>query len=91
MIHVLTIVQLILIYVIRYCIVSCPFAQLIKHYAFKTYGGVDAYTQIILTSVVVGEWSTLRTGRLTLRERASGTLWEKCLGGPKAGVNDMEK
>jgi hypothetical protein len=42
----------------------------------KTYGGVDVYILIFLTSALVGgEWSASRPGRFTPREGALGTHW----------------
>jgi hypothetical protein len=53
----------------------------------KTYGGVDIYIHIFLTSaLVVGEWSASRPGLFT-----TGTNW---IGGwmdPRAGPDDVEK
>jgi hypothetical protein len=58
----------------------------------KAYGGVDLQIHIFLTSAVVGgEWSTLRPGRFSPRERAPGIRW---IGGwvePRAGLDDVEK
>jgi hypothetical protein len=58
----------------------------------KTYGGVDVWTHIFLTSELVGgEWSASRPGRFTPGERAPGTHW---IGGwvdPRAGLDDVEK
>jgi hypothetical protein len=58
----------------------------------KTYGGVDVYIHIFLTSALVGgEWSASRHGRFTPGEIAAGTHW---LGGwvdPRAGLDDVEK
>jgi hypothetical protein len=43
----------------------------IKHYAVKTYGGVDVYTHVFLTSALVGgEWLASRLGRFTPVERS---------------------
>jgi hypothetical protein len=42
----------------------------------KTYGGVDVYTHVFLTSALVGgEWSASRPGRFTPGERALGIHW----------------
>jgi hypothetical protein len=42
----------------------------------KTYGGVDVYILILLTSVQVGsEWSASRPSRFTPGESAPGTHW----------------
>jgi hypothetical protein len=49
---------------------------LIKDYAMKTYGGVDVYIHIFLTSVLAGgKWPASGPGRFTPGERAPGTLW----------------
>jgi hypothetical protein len=53
----------------------------------KTYGGLDVYIRVFLTSALVGgEWSDSRPGRFT-----PGTHW---IGGwvdPRAGLDDLEK
>jgi hypothetical protein len=58
----------------------------------KTYGGVDVYNHVFLTSALVGgEWSASCPGRFTSGERVSDKL---CIGGwvgPRAGLDDMEK
>jgi hypothetical protein len=58
----------------------------------KAYRGVDVYTQVFLTSELVGgEWSASRPGRFTPGERAPRT---HLIGGwmdPRAGLDDMEK
>jgi hypothetical protein len=52
-----------------------------------TYGGVDVYIHIFLTSVLVGgEWSATRPGRFI-----PGTHWIGGWVGPRAGLDDMEK
>jgi hypothetical protein len=42
--------------------VSCPCAKLIKHYAIMTYGGVDIWIHVFLTSELVSckgdKWKT---------------------------------
>jgi hypothetical protein len=56
----------------------------------KTYGGVDVYIRICLTSaLIVGEWSASRLGRFTPGERAPGTHWTGGWVGPRAGLNDV--
>jgi hypothetical protein len=57
---------------------SCPCAQLIKHYAMKTYGGSGGIAPPFLTSTLDGdEWSASRPCRFTLRERAPVPIgWE---------------
>jgi hypothetical protein len=58
----------------------------------KTYGGVNVYIHIFLTSALVGgEWLVSRPGRFTPGEIAPGT---HCIGGwvdPRAGLDDVEK
>jgi hypothetical protein len=58
----------------------------------KTYGGVDVYIHIFLTSALAGgEWLDSRPGRFTPGERAPDTHW---IGGwvdPRAGLGDVEK
>jgi hypothetical protein len=52
-----------------------------------TYGGVDVYIHVFLTSAVVGgEWSASLPGRLT-----PGTHWIGGSVGPRAGLDDVEK
>jgi hypothetical protein len=42
----------------------------------KTYGSVDVWIHVILTSALVGgEWSASRPGRFTPGERAPGIYW----------------
>jgi hypothetical protein len=61
---------------------SCPCAQVIKHYAMKTHGGVDVYIHVFLTSALVGDkWSASRPGRHT-----PGTHWV----GPRTDLDDVE-
>jgi hypothetical protein len=49
----------------------------------RTYGGVDLYIHVFLTSVLAaGEWSASRPGRFT-----PGTH----LVGPRVGLNDVEQ
>jgi hypothetical protein len=58
----------------------------------KTYGGVDIYIHIFLTSALVGgEWSASSPCRCTLGERAPGTHGIGGWVGPIAGLHDMEK
>jgi hypothetical protein len=57
----------------------------------KTYGGVDVWIHVFLTSALVGgEWSASRPGRFTPGERAPGTY---CMGswvGLRAGLDAVE-
>jgi hypothetical protein len=58
----------------------------------KTYGGVDVYTRVFLTSALVGrELSASRPGRFTPGERAAGAHWIGGWVGPRAGLDDMQK
>jgi hypothetical protein len=58
----------------------------------KTYGGVDVYTHVFLTSALTGgEWSAPRPGRFTPGERATGTHWIGVLVDPRASMDDIEK
>jgi hypothetical protein len=42
----------------------------LKHYAMKTYGGVDVEIHIFLTSAIVGgEWSASRSGFFTPQKK----------------------
>jgi hypothetical protein len=58
----------------------------------KTYGGVDVYIHVFLTSALIGgEWSASRTDRFTPEERAPVTHW---IGGwvdPRTGLDDVER
>jgi hypothetical protein len=52
----------------------------------KTYGGVDVWIHVILTSALVeGEWSASCPGRFASEERATGTHWIGWVG-PRAGL-----
>jgi hypothetical protein len=58
----------------------------------KTYGAMDVYTYVFLTSELVGgEWSASRSGRFTPRERSPVTHWIWGWVGPRAGLGNMEK
>jgi hypothetical protein len=49
---------------------------LTKHHTMKMYWGVEVELHVLLTSALDGgEWSVLRPGRFTPRERAPGTHW----------------
>jgi hypothetical protein len=70
----------------------CLCASITKHYATKTYGGVDVEIQIFSTSALVGsEWSVSRPGRFTPKERDFDIHWIEGWVGLKAGLDDMEK
>jgi hypothetical protein len=58
----------------------------------KTYGEVDVYIHIFLTSAIVrDEWSASRPCRFTPRERASGTNWIRGWMGLRADLDNMKK
>jgi hypothetical protein len=58
----------------------------------NTYGEVDVYTYVSLTSALVGgEWSASRPCRFTPLEIFPGTHWIGGLLGPRAGLEGMEK
>jgi hypothetical protein len=60
---------------------------LIKHYAIKTYGGVDVKSHIFLTPALVGEeWSASCSGPFT-----SGTHLIGDWVGLRAGLDVVEK
>jgi hypothetical protein len=64
---------------------------LIKHYAMKVHGGVDAEIHISLTSVLVGgEWSVSRHGCFTPGERAPSTHWIGGWVGSRASLDNVE-
>jgi hypothetical protein len=59
--------------------------------AMKTYGGVNVYIHVFLTSALVGrEWSDSRSCRLTPGERAALILWIGGWVGPRACLDNME-
>jgi hypothetical protein len=58
----------------------------------KTYGGVGVYTQVFLTSAIVGgEWSASRPCRFISGERAPGIHWVGGWVSPIADLDDMKK
>jgi hypothetical protein len=63
------------------------YSKVSKVVPVKTYGGVDVYSHILLTSALVGgEWSAPRPGRFT-----PGTHWIVGWVVPRAGLDNMEK
>jgi hypothetical protein len=63
-----------------------------KHYAIKTYGEMDVYPHVFLTSALAkGEWSTSRPGRFTPGERAPGSHWIGGWEDPTIGLNDVKR
>jgi hypothetical protein len=64
---------------------------LTKHYAIKTYWGVEVQLHAFLTSAIDGGvWSASHPGRFTPKERAPCTHWIGGLG-PRAGVDTVAK
>jgi hypothetical protein len=58
----------------------------------KTYGGVDVWIHVFLTSALDGgERSSSHPGHITPGERATGTHWIEGWVGPRAGLNDVER
>jgi hypothetical protein len=58
----------------------------------KTYGGVDVYIHVSLTSALVGgKWSVSFPGSFTAGEKAPGTHWIGGWVGPRAGLDAAEK
>jgi hypothetical protein len=57
----------------------------------KTYGGVDVYIHIFLTSTLAaGEWLASPYGRFTLEKGRPGTHWIGGRVNPRAGLDDLE-
>jgi hypothetical protein len=64
----------------------------LTNYAMNTYGGVDLYIHIFLTSALVGgEWLVSLPDRFTPGERAPGTHWTGGWVDPRDGLDDLEK
>jgi hypothetical protein len=58
----------------------------------KSYGGVDVYIHVFLTSALVGgEWSASHPGHFIPGERAPGTHWKGGWVDSRAGLDDVEK
>jgi hypothetical protein len=58
----------------------------------KTYGRVDVWLQVFLTSALFGgKWSAGRPRRLTPGVGALGTHWIGDWMGPSAGLDDVKK
>jgi hypothetical protein len=65
---------------------------LTKHQNMKAYWGVDVYFQKFLTSAIDGgDWSALRPGRFTPREKAPRTHWLEGWLGQSRSVPGGEK
>jgi hypothetical protein len=57
----------------------------------KTYGGVDVYIHIFLTSALAGgDWSASRPGCFTPEKGAPGTHCLEGSVGSRAGLDDVE-
>jgi hypothetical protein len=55
----------------------------------KTFGGVDAYTRVFLTSVLDGGgWSASVHGRSTFEEITFGSHWIQGWVNPRTGLDD---
>jgi hypothetical protein len=64
---------------------------LTKHYAMKTYGGVDVSIHVVLTSALVGcEWSASRPGHFVPGGKAPGICLIGGWVGPRARFDDNE-
>jgi hypothetical protein len=58
----------------------------------NTYGRVDVYIHIILTSALAGvEWSASRPGHFTRGEKASDTHWMRRWVDSSAGLDNVQK
>jgi hypothetical protein len=58
----------------------------------KTYGGVDVYIHVFLTSTLVGgEWPASRPGRFASGETTPDAYWIGSWVGPRTGLEDVEK
>jgi hypothetical protein len=58
----------------------------------KTYGGVDVYAKVFLTSALVGnEWSATWSSLFINGERVPVTHWIRGWVGPRACLDDMGK
>jgi hypothetical protein len=65
-----------------------------QHYAMKTYGGVDVYIHVFLTSALLGgERSVSRPGRFIPTEIDPRYALDRKLGGPqsRSGRHEEEK
>jgi hypothetical protein len=64
-----------------------------KHYAVKTYGGLDVCIHVLLISALVGEVNGQLHAPAALPpvERASGTHWIRRLGGPQSQSERREE
>jgi hypothetical protein len=72
--------------------IICPCAQVIKHHAMETYGGVDVYIHVFLVLALIGsKCSAFHPGRFSPEERALGTHWIKNWVGPRTGVDYVQK
>jgi hypothetical protein len=67
-----------------------PVTDLIKHYAMKTYWGVDVQIHNFLPSALAGGVVSFTPGRFTPGDTAPGTHWIRDWMGPRVGL-DVEK
>jgi hypothetical protein len=64
----------------------------IKHYAMKTYGGVNVKIHMFMISVLDGgEWTALRPGHVTPGERVPSAHWIIGWVGPRTSLDDVER
>jgi hypothetical protein len=67
-----------------------PCALLIKHYASKTYGGVDIHPHVFfISALVASKWPASRLSHFTPWERAPGTDWIGWWMGPRTGLDEV--
>jgi hypothetical protein len=58
----------------------------------KTYGGIDAWIHVFLTSVLVGgEWTASHTGRFIPGKRSPGTHWIGGLVSLRTGLENVKR
>jgi hypothetical protein len=63
-----------------------------SYHAMNTYGGVDVYIHILLTSALVGgEWSASRPGCFTPEQRAPAVHWIEGWVGAETSLDDIAR
>jgi hypothetical protein len=64
----------------------------VLNYAMKTYGGVDVYIHVFLTSALIrGEWSASRCGRSYYLGKNPQYTLNRRLGGPQSRFGQCEE